>query len=404
VYYPEDLEYPVRTDPLVVKTPESKPPTDTFDKPGQFLHQFDDLNFPLLAEKNNNIYIVRFPEIDPRTGKVGVRERDREKLGASLNDLFGTPRFPKVTTIDKMTRKTLKLDKDTLEEGSRLYRLHCVHCHGLSGDGRGPTAPWVNPHPRDYRKGIFKFTSSKQPLGVRKPLRSDLLRTLREGIEGTSMPSFRELPTKELDALASYVIHLSLRGQVEFEIMNEKLLNHQKVGNFKTFLRGKLKEIATSWVEANNNKITPGVKADYPVLFESKGDTLRQVDVAQYKKDSSKLDRMMRASVHGGLKTFKSLCITCHFDYGRQSQIVYDAWATLVRPTNLTTGVYRGGRRPIDLYYRIHSGINGSNMAKLEGSQESDGLAYEKKIWDLINFLRVLPYPKMRERYGIEIN
>jgi hypothetical protein len=26
-----------------------------------------------------------------------------------------------------------------------------------------------------------------------------------------------------------------------------------------------------------------------------------------------------------------------------------------------------------------------------------------KDIWDLVNFLQVLPYPKMREKYGIQL-
>ena len=42
----------------------------------------------------------------------------------------------------------------------------------------------------------------------------------------------------------------------------------------------------------------------------------------------------------------------------------YDEWGTLVRPMNLTTGVYRGGRRPIDLYWRIKGGIEPSGMPK----------------------------------------
>src|SRR5207244_5072418 len=113
----------------------------------------------------------------------------------------------------------LKLDEATLAEGSQLYRRHCLHCHGLSGDGRGPTAPWVNPHPRDYRQGMFKFTSSKQSLGERKARREDLLRTLRQGIEGTSMPSFVLLADQDQEALISYVIHLSLRGEVEFDTL-----------------------------------------------------------------------------------------------------------------------------------------------------------------------------------------
>src|SRR5207302_7364718 len=121
-------------------------------------------------------------------------------------------------------KEQLKLDDATLADGSQLYRRHCLHCHGLAGDGHGPTAPWVNPHPRDYRAGKFKFLSvmGENPGDKeRKPTRADLVRTLKQGIEGTSMPTFGLLPEKELNALVSYVIHLSLRGEVEYQIFRE---------------------------------------------------------------------------------------------------------------------------------------------------------------------------------------
>src|SRR5207253_3229426 len=96
---------------------------------------------------------------------------------------------------------------------------HCLHCHGVTGNGRGPTARWVNPHPRDYRQGRFKFQSVDQAEErgtVLKPRREDLLQTLMEGLEGTAMPSFRVLSQKDLNALVSYVIHLSIRGEAEY--------------------------------------------------------------------------------------------------------------------------------------------------------------------------------------------
>src|SRR5262249_47370126 len=77
--------------------------------------------------------------------------------------------------------------------------------------------------PRDYRQGLFKFTSIQVPQGSRKARREDLLRTLKQGIEGTSMPSFALLSEQELGQLISYVIHLSMRGQVEFEVLKEVL-------------------------------------------------------------------------------------------------------------------------------------------------------------------------------------
>src|SRR5262249_29876527 len=121
----------------------------------------------------------------------------------------------------------LQLDEPTLKEGSRLYRLHCLHCHGLTGDGRGPTARWVNPHPRDFRQGIFKFQSVDQVTdGVtRPPRREDLYRTLQQGVEGTAMQSYNMLPDNQLHALISYVMHLSIRGDVEMQVVKNATLN-----------------------------------------------------------------------------------------------------------------------------------------------------------------------------------
>lgn len=46
------------------------------------------------------------------------------------------------------------------EGGYGLYRKHCLHCHGVSGAGDGPTSTFLFPRPRDYRPGKFKFTST----------------------------------------------------------------------------------------------------------------------------------------------------------------------------------------------------------------------------------------------------
>ena len=43
-------------------------------------------------------------------------------------------------------------------------------------------------------------------------------------------------------------------------------------------------------------------------------------------------------------------CLSCHTGFGRESTFKYDDWGTIVKPANLTNNMYRGGRRPIDLY------------------------------------------------------
>src|SRR5262249_49568737 len=131
----------------------------------------------------------------------------------TLVSFFGSPRNPKV----KDAPSSLGLDSEKLAAGSKLYRVHCLHCHGVNGDGRGVTARWVNPHPRDFRQGLFKFQSVDQVAGTLPPRREDLKRTLLNGIEGTAMPAFNLLDSKDIDALVSYVMHLSIRGKVEYD-------------------------------------------------------------------------------------------------------------------------------------------------------------------------------------------
>jgi mono/diheme cytochrome c family protein len=402
--YPESLNYTRRSDPLVTGYAKEQP--IRFDNPGEFPHMLEDRNNPLLKEAG----LVLFPQHDPRPDQSSIGSGDLDKLNTALEEVLGTPANPTVAPISDKTRtklklgsglvrqynealdeKHLKLGDERLQSGSALYRLHCVHCHGLTGDGRGPTAPWVNPHPRDYRQGVFKFTSSSQEQGQTKPLRSDLLRTLREGIEGTSMPSFRFLEPYELTNLISYVIHLSLRGQTEYAMMQDLLTPGQEVGDIGKAVRTRLIGFTMQWSQAK----TSGIKSG-PYPYKDGGEDIHPAN------DENGL---LTESVKNGQKMFKDAntgnCVSCHFDYGRQAPYKYDIWGTIVRPMDLTKGTYRGGRRPIDLYWRIDHGIDGSGMARLveiAGESEADRA---KRIWDLVNFLQVLPYRAMREKYGI---
>jgi mono/diheme cytochrome c family protein len=267
-----------------------------------------------------------------------------------------------------------------------LYRRHCLHCHGLTGDGHGPTAPWVNPHPRDYRAGKFKFMSVMGgTLGdkARKPTRADLIRTLKQGIEGTSMPTFGLLPEEQLNDLVSYVIHLSLRGNLEYQLVRfvfgEDPDNPSKVAVAPMIsdAESTLGEIVQEWAKAEGEPIP----AD---SFPAGAENLNSAE------GQASIQRGHRLFL--GLGVNQASCVSCHADYGRQITFKYDEWGTVVRPRDLTAGIYRGGRRPIDLYYRIFSGIHGTPMPAFAGE---NGPKRNRDIWDLVNFVRALPYPGM---------
>jgi mono/diheme cytochrome c family protein len=361
--YPTDLAYPLRSDLLV--DAQRLPPGQPFypDPPGR------------LDES-----IARLDEIGGKT--LNPKKLDpglRTQLAKALEASFGTPAKPLVKVEDDEDAvRLLLLQEERLAKGSALYRRHCLHCHGLTGDGRGPTGPWVNPHPRDYRLGLFKFISS-EGTATRKPRRDDLLRILHTGIDGTSMPSFALLEPEALEHLASYVIHLSLRGQVEYQITRQLLseggVSNLDSGDIATEVPAKLKDyLVEQWARSDKKVIQPKTGLQ-PVNDEDRAKP-------EYKQ-----------SVLRGYTLFTDTklaanCIGCHIDFGRQPPFRYDAWGTLVRPANLTVGIFRGGRRPIDLYWRIKGGIGPSQMPAAADLQD-------EQIWDLVNFVQALPYPAM---------
>ena len=45
--------------------------------------------------------------------------------------------------------------------GKGKYVMFCVTCHGLTGKGEGPLGAALNPKPRDFSIGDFKFDADK---------------------------------------------------------------------------------------------------------------------------------------------------------------------------------------------------------------------------------------------------
>lgn len=384
--YSEQVMYGIRTDPMYVKEDLKEEPLIP-DPPGQFplLSPFDllDSRNPLYAENQKKNLFKAGIFLDPTLISID----DKKLIDDNLKVLFGTPARPTVEADDSIKEK-LKLDNATLAKGSILYRVHCLHCHGVQGNGRGPTARWVNPHPRDFRPMLFKFQSVDQIAEQLPPSRGDLKRTLLYGVEGTAMPAFNLLPEADIEALVSYVMHLSMRGKVEFDAiksgfeLNDKgtELSLKEEFNLDEFIPNHFSgKVLSKWVKSQD----------------------KPIPVAPYNYSPEKFkESVMRGKDLFNGKLSKDVnCYTCHVAYGRESKFRYDGWGTLVKPQNLTQGQYRGGRRPIDIYYRIHSGINGSGMAKFGNIVQSP-----EQIWDLVNFVQVMGNASMRQALDIKLD
>jgi mono/diheme cytochrome c family protein len=481
--YPAALKYGVRQDPIV-KGRAADLGDDRFDpdRPGVFpvMHFEDPFKNPDHPYYNNRQKITD-QEILRDPNKIPADKR--KEFEDALEQMFGTPRKPTVNiklipddpdnpdgkiALEEAV-KVLKIEDDTLAKGSARYRIHCLHCHGLTGDGRGPTARWINPHPRDFRSGKFKFISVNQTENSpRAPARADLLRTLRNGLEGTAMPTFNILPDDELEAMVSYVTHLSIRGKVEHDIIKEesyfarnkdtgvlewiaedpanpgkratildmvklftmisltrptdgwassqKLESAIPVADSKPLTLDELKASVKRGQQFFNAKPTREFILEYRdrlLTDEFKEDRERikakktaeetakkdkKPDDADYAKIVAKIEATLLAELaENRIKGMN--CVSCHADYGRQAKFKFDDWGTLSRPANFAIGSFKGGKRPVDIYYRVHSGINGTPMTNF-----GKGVGAGRDLWDVVNFVTNLPYPAMRAKLDINMD
>jgi mono/diheme cytochrome c family protein len=328
----------------------------------------------------------------------GQAENIPAQLEAALALYFGSPESPQMPGFTPPKPGTFANAEHPLMLGRRLYKQHCMHCHGYYGAGDGPTAPFLLPRPRNFLFGEFKFTSTREGA---KPSHDDLKRTIAQGIQGTMMPAFGPPDSKDpkgdlpglgivagfagpidfdLDAVAYYVQVLGMRGELERKLMA---------------------------VYGQNSEITPDdVVAQEQAVEQSWKDAANQV-VEPEKARSERTPDEIAKSVKAGdvlFHTARAQCVTCHGATGLGDGLNPDApdaskdiWGTPLRPANLTLGIYRGGRRPIDLYRRIHTGIKGNVMPRFGSyADDSDDTKKSKltseEIWNLVDYVQSLGF------------
>ncbi|HEX9289524.1 MAG TPA: cytochrome c [Anaeromyxobacteraceae bacterium] len=96
-----------------------------------------------------------------------------------------------------------KRTPELLEKGRVSFKLNCASCHGETGKGDGVSAQALDPKPRNFAVGRFKY-------GAKPP---QIFATLGKGIPGTAMIAFTQLPDEERWALAYYVSELRGRAR-----------------------------------------------------------------------------------------------------------------------------------------------------------------------------------------------
>jgi mono/diheme cytochrome c family protein len=379
------------------------------------------------------------PDSELKTSWSNWSRERQAQVATILEAMFGTPDEPVALKESGLDEAKLRLAagpvrSDIVGRKNGLYREHCVHCHGISGDGMGPTAAFLNPYPRDYRPGKFKFKSTWRDA---KPTHADLVKVLHEGVAGTSMPSFALLSTAQVDALAEYVRYLSIRGETEaalFGYAEQELGSGDQLPTTREFLVDEiLTPIVEKWQAAEEAQIPiaalpAGVNFDLPgsdpanresvargrALFLGDGGCVKchgvtglgdgqandyddwNKSIVEVTKEVVGSLEASRTAETSGMSAEKLAEHRARAEWLHAFAGVLEGDALRPRtipPRNLRLGAYRGGRRPLDLYRRLYTGINGAPMPGVGPSGPGGkGSVADAEIWHIVNYIRSLPY------------
>jgi mono/diheme cytochrome c family protein len=350
-----------------------------------------------------------------------------DETQVALEQFFGSPdapKLPEVVTENEDYAALISLEKlqkaagAPVAAGVGLYRQHCSTCHGVVGNGRGTTAALLDPYPRDYRLGRFKFKDTTRSA---KPTRADIAYSIKHGVVGTAMKPIPELTDSDIDALTDYVIYLSWRGELERALLMEggEIEFEEGAHLFKEgsegfedqleFANETLLEIGESWLAAEERikEVPPPVDIPVPATIEELRNALAEPGDTPLKQSIAKGRELFLSEV--------SACVKCHGKDGQGDgpQIDYDDWTkdwTLrigidpldeaaqvplvargalpprkITPRDFRQGLYRGGSEPEHIYRRIAAGIDGTPMPA--------ATLPEQDIWHLVNYVRSLAEP-----------
>lgn len=264
----------------------------------------------------------------------------------------------------------------SLRESAELYRQQCLHCHGINGDGKGSTSPYLSPAPRDYQRGAFKWTALNDKA---RPRRADLYHVIENGVNGTAMLSFKRFSPTQIEGLVDYVRMLSIRGETE-------------------------RVLASSFDPDEGFKIE-AVQEEYLAVWEKWDKSGANVIAYDGEVPAATPEMIERGRVLYNDATGAN-CVSCHDENGRgkgasskeldpetgEPRLKKDDWGNELSPRDLTSGIYRGGDRPIDLYRRLYAGINGTYMPAHSTIKDPQGnrKVTDEDLWAIVHYVRSL--------------
>lgn len=237
--------------------------------------------------------------------------------------------------------------------GRGVYERWCIGCHGTDGLGDGAAAGWLDPLPRNFQAGRFKFRST--PSGS-LPTSDDLVRTITRGLKGSSMPAFPLMSEQERRDVAEYVLWLAELGRAKVEI---GVMVSEDGAPLEQVLANRMGEIREK-LAARRAKAQP---IGIPPATEATADAIRK-----------------------GRELYEQKCMSCHgatgIGDGTSSSALRDSRDARILPRDFTRGRLRGGESAQDLFRRLRTGLDGTPMPSYEDS--------DADLWAIVHYVMTL--------------
>ena len=208
-----------------------------------------------------------------------------------------------------------------------LYQSECASCHGATGNGRGPNAAKLNPPPIDF--------TDRERASQRSTFA--LQQVISQGLEGTAMQSFANLPEQDRWALSlkvgTFAYPRSLVAEGE-RIWKSDVSVRQKVPDLKTLVGLTPQALAAEIGDAKAAAVIAYLRSTPAALNKSAGGSLALT--------RSRLAESVAAYRAGNREGAKKLALSAYLDGFEPVEPVLTARnATLMREIEGEMGQFR---------------------------------------------------------------
>ena len=184
-----------------------------------------------------------------------------------------------------------------VQNGKQLYAQNCASCHGMSGNGQGPDAGHLNPAP-------IAFSDVER---ARERSLFALYQVIGQGLDGTAMQSFADLPAQDRWDMAAYA------GSFAFK----EVSTGQELWNNDASIRALFPDLAAlaSMTPANLGKQIGPEKADAVMAYlRANPEVIGTASTGSLALSRTKLKESLAAYQAGRKDEAEALALSAYLD------------------------------------------------------------------------------------------